>query len=460
MSASTTRRSGSRPSSRAPSRSSGTASAPGPSAATTTHWWWSRACRAGTTTPYDVRLDGEVVWPPAGSKLPRPRIRTLDPTTPLRVVFGSCRYATPGRRSPTTSTSTPTRWTPTRSGWPGCPTTGGRTRCCCSATRSTPTRPRTRIRAKIRDRRDISVGAVRAGRGLRGVHLALPRGLERPGRPLAAVDDPVVDDLRRPRRRATTGTPRALWRREMQQTSWWEERDHRRPVVVLGLPAPRQPLAGRTWPTTRALPAGPVVTASDCEPMLREFAAAADKEADGRKGAQWSYRRDLGDVRLLVIDSRCGRMLDDRATGRWCPTPSSAGSRSRSTGPTTTCWSAPRCRGCSPARCTTSSPGTRCWPTAPAARGWSRAGRRSCGGPPTSSTGRRSGESFDRLAELFRCVGRGEHAGSAGSRPARSACCPATCTTRTRRGRSTATDVRSPVYQLTCSPVHNYVPRR
>ena len=66
--------------------------------------------------------------------------------------------------------------------------------------------------------------------------------------------------------------------------------------------------------------------------MLREFAAAADKEADGHKGAQWSYRRDLGDVRLLVIDSRCGRVLET-ATGRWCPTPSSAGSRTRSRAP-------------------------------------------------------------------------------------------------------------------------------
>ena len=42
-----------------------------------------------------MKLDGEVVWPPAGSDLPKPRIRTLDPDTALRVLFGSCRYATP-----------------------------------------------------------------------------------------------------------------------------------------------------------------------------------------------------------------------------------------------------------------------------------------------------------------------------------------------------------------------------
>ena len=44
--------------------------------------------------------------------------------------------------------------------------------------------------------------------------------------------------------------------------------------------------------------------------MVREFAEAADREADGAKGARWSYRRDFGPVRLLVIDSRCGRILD------------------------------------------------------------------------------------------------------------------------------------------------------
>ena len=47
----------------------------------------------GGGTPYDVRLDGEVVWPPPGSPYPPSRIRTLDPSRALHVVFGSCRYA-------------------------------------------------------------------------------------------------------------------------------------------------------------------------------------------------------------------------------------------------------------------------------------------------------------------------------------------------------------------------------
>src|SRR3954468_18181317 len=49
----------------------------------------------GTTTPYEVRLDGERVWPPAGSAPPPPRIRRTAPGRPVRLTFGSCRYASP-----------------------------------------------------------------------------------------------------------------------------------------------------------------------------------------------------------------------------------------------------------------------------------------------------------------------------------------------------------------------------
>ena len=63
------------------------------------------------------------------------------------------------------------------------------------------------------------------------------------------------------------------------------------------------------WPTTSCTSRSAEFD-GDAEPLLREFAEAADREADGAKGARWSYRRDFGPVRLLVIDSRCGRILD------------------------------------------------------------------------------------------------------------------------------------------------------
>src|SRR5437016_1319696 len=50
----------------------------------------------GTATPYEVRVDGRVVWPPAGRDHPPSVIRTRpEPDdAPTRLVFGSCRRAT------------------------------------------------------------------------------------------------------------------------------------------------------------------------------------------------------------------------------------------------------------------------------------------------------------------------------------------------------------------------------
>ena len=51
-----------------------------------------------------------------------------------------------------------------------------------------------------------------------------------------------------------------------------------------------------------------VKAADDAEQLLEEFAFRADRETDG---ARWSFCRDLGGTRLIVIDSRAGRVLDE-----------------------------------------------------------------------------------------------------------------------------------------------------
>ncbi|HSB87004.1 MAG TPA: hypothetical protein VLD86_11870 [Ilumatobacteraceae bacterium] len=48
-----------------------------------------------STIEYDVRLDGEVRWPDATSTLPPSVIRTLGRRGPARMIFGSCRTAAP-----------------------------------------------------------------------------------------------------------------------------------------------------------------------------------------------------------------------------------------------------------------------------------------------------------------------------------------------------------------------------
>jgi hypothetical protein len=49
----------------------------------------------GAVLPYEVALDGQRVWPPAGSRLPPSVIRTLGDHGPVRLLFGSCRFAAP-----------------------------------------------------------------------------------------------------------------------------------------------------------------------------------------------------------------------------------------------------------------------------------------------------------------------------------------------------------------------------
>jgi hypothetical protein len=51
-----------------------------------------------------------------------------------------------------------------------------------------------------------------------------------------------------------------------------------------------------------------VQASDDGGAALREFAGRADREADGTR---WSYCRDLGNTRLIVIDSRAGRVLEE-----------------------------------------------------------------------------------------------------------------------------------------------------
>jgi hypothetical protein len=45
--------------------------------------------------PYEVHLDGERVWPQEGSGFPASVVRRLDPDRPLDVIFGSCRITRP-----------------------------------------------------------------------------------------------------------------------------------------------------------------------------------------------------------------------------------------------------------------------------------------------------------------------------------------------------------------------------
>src|SRR5215208_5516567 len=49
----------------------------------------------GSSYEYGVSLDGQGVWPEAGSPFPPPVIRTIVPDDELTLTFGSCRVSVP-----------------------------------------------------------------------------------------------------------------------------------------------------------------------------------------------------------------------------------------------------------------------------------------------------------------------------------------------------------------------------
>jgi phosphodiesterase/alkaline phosphatase D-like protein len=101
----------------------------------------------------------------------------------------------------------------------------------------------------------------------------------------------------------------AAWRAEMRHTPWWHERIRSALASywvyqhVGNLPSDRLEADA----DYRAI----VEHDGDAWPVLAELADRADAETDGEKGVRFSYRWDLGGTRLVMIDSRNGRILED-----------------------------------------------------------------------------------------------------------------------------------------------------
>ena len=97
----------------------------------------------------------------------------------------------------------------------------------------------------------------------------------------------------------------AAWVEEMRELDWWAERE------CAGLASYwLYQYVGNLSPELlrESELLARVREADDGWEVLREFAA---NERGVRDGARWSYCRDLGSTRLLVIDSRIGRVLDE-----------------------------------------------------------------------------------------------------------------------------------------------------
>jgi hypothetical protein len=264
----------------------------------------------GTRTPYEVRLDGEVVWPepgapgaPAAASLPAPSsIRTLDSARPLRVAFGSCRRAPgSGPGHGVDALSAYARRLAAAGGegggWPDVVLLIG--------DQVYADEPPERLRDFIRSRRDVDQPPHEEVANFEE-YAELYR--------LAWTEDPTVrwllstvptlmifddHDIR------DDWNTSYAWRQEMAAQPWWP----RRIASGLGAYWLYQHL-GNLAPVDRradAVYAAVRAAGHDAGKIVDDFAERSDAEPST---ARWSYAQDFGGTRIIVLDSRCGRVLE------------------------------------------------------------------------------------------------------------------------------------------------------
>ena len=260
----------------------------------------------GSAAPYEVHLDGQTVWPDPAAARPPSLIRTLAPDRPVRLLFGSC-------RSPHTVVVRD-------------PTGSGEDELIAYA-RELQALPSDEVpdallmlgdQVYADETSDESVQAFARHRDVRKPPYGQAANFEEYTQLyreawgqadirwlLATVpssmifdDHDVIDDW----------NTSASWRADMARKPWW----HERIVAALSSYWVYQHL-GNLSPDELALDDlyQRVRGQGDAHLLLRGFAERADAEADGAPPTRWSYRRDFGRTRVLVIDSRAGRVLTD-----------------------------------------------------------------------------------------------------------------------------------------------------
>ena len=264
----------------------------------------------GSSTPYEVALDGRRAWPPDGYELPPSAIRTL-PGDETRIAFASCRVAAPHAPPYTLSPDDHKLghgvdalqayahrmlgFDPAE--WPHLLLFLG------DQVYVDELAPETR--AYIRRTRDTSKppgeGTANFEEYTRLYHETWRDPLTRWA--LSTVSSAMVWDDHEVHDDWNTS---ASWCEEMRRQPWWENRIAGAIATYwiyqhLGNLSPadlaEEPLLRRVRET------------DDAYPLLHEFGVEADREVEG---VRWSFERDLGHSRLLVVDSRGGRLLGER----------------------------------------------------------------------------------------------------------------------------------------------------
>ncbi|OLF07197.1 phosphodiesterase [Actinophytocola xinjiangensis] len=261
----------------------------------------------GTSTPYEVALDGEVVWPPP--EFPPSRIRTFpeggDPR--FSMLFGTCRMpdtADPAEQrrfgiDALAAYAHRMRTEPDHT-WPDALLLAGDQIYADETTTAT--------RAWLATRRDVTrppgheVANFEEYTHLYHESWSTPdvRWLLSTVPTSMLLDDHDVRD--------DWNTSQA-WRGQMAGKPWWPERE----LAALMSYWVYQHL-GNLSPTELAQdPVHREVRTGDVTAALRDLAERAVREVNGHKEVRWSYCRDFGTVRLLAIDTRAGRTFTPRA---------------------------------------------------------------------------------------------------------------------------------------------------
>ncbi|MFB7775995.1 alkaline phosphatase D family protein [Streptomyces bauhiniae] len=259
----------------------------------------------GTEAEYEVLLESESVWPLPDSPFPPSRIRVPGTESGLKVAFGSCRWAAPpadGGHDPAGPDALDTLATRLVAG-------GERPDVLLllgdqvyADETSEETQKRIAARRDLEEPPGSQVADYEEYTGLYRESWLDPevRWLLSTVPSCMIFDDhDVIDDW----------NTSASWLADMRATPWWSER------LLSGLMSywVYQHIGNLAPDELAADPLYTEITsAADGTDVLRAFAAEADADP---ASTRWSYRRDFGRVRVLIVDSRAARVLaeDERA---------------------------------------------------------------------------------------------------------------------------------------------------
>src|SRR3954467_10408633 len=263
----------------------------------------------GSTTPYEVRLDDVRVWPPRNSEFPPSRIRTPGRQGPFRLAFGSCRYASP--RTVEKSEGIPPDALDLYAGrvaalpedqWPDALVLLGDQVYADELTKQTRSWLRRRRDGRKENRSpDDQVADFEEYTRLYFESWRDPQVrwlLSTVPSSMIFDDHEMIDDW----------NTSAAWRREVTAADWWAARIAGGLVSYwvyqhLGNLSPQELAENKTWQAVQDL------DGEDAEPLLHEMAERADTEP---ASTRWSFVRHWGAARMVMVDSRAGRVLDEQ----------------------------------------------------------------------------------------------------------------------------------------------------